>query len=169
MEKGPNSELPELVIQPLEDEAEARACARLMVESEPWITLRRDFETTLKLVADRSKEVYVARAGGKLAGHVVVNMQGPFAGYIQALVVAPELRDRGIGARLLRFAEKRIFRDSPNVFLCVSGFNTRAQEFYARLGYERIGELKNYVIAGESELLMRKTTGPKDKSPPRPV
>ena len=163
MAPGRNSEPEETVIQPLGDETEAQACARLMAESEPWITLRRDFESALKLVTDRTKEVYVARVNGKPAGHVVVNMEGPFAGYIQALVVAPELRDRGIGARLVRFAEQRIFRDSANVFLCVSGFNTRAQEFYARLGYERIGELKNYVVAGQSEFLMRKTTGPKDR------
>jgi len=152
----------EIVIRPLGEEAEARACALMMVESEPWITLRRDFESALGLVTDRTKEVYVARAGRELAGHVVVNMQGPFAGYIQALVVAPEWRGRGIGAQLLQFAEERIFRESPNVFLCVSGFNARAQKFYLRLGYEQIGELKDYVIAGESEFLMRKSMGPKD-------
>jgi ribosomal-protein-alanine N-acetyltransferase len=156
----------EVVIQPLNNESEARACARLMVETEPWITLRRDFESALGLVTDRTKEVYVARAGRELTGHVVVNMHGPFAGYIQALVVGPEWRGRGIGARLLSFAEERIFRESPNVFLCVSGFNEQAQRFYARLGYERIGELKNYVIAGESEFLMRKSTGPKSAFPP---
>ena len=149
----------EVVIQPLGDDAEARACARLMAETEPWITLRRDFESALVLVTDRMKEVYVARAGRKLTGHVVVNMHGPFAGYIQALVVGLEWRGRGIGARLLGFAEERIFRESPNVFLCVSGFNARAQQFYERLGYERIGELKDYVIGGESGLLMRKARG----------
>ncbi len=154
---------PEIVIEPLEGDAEARMCAAMMTESEPWITLRRDFETAYRLVSDRSKEVYVARAGRELAGHIVVNMEGPFAGYIQALVVVPDWRSQGVGARLLEFAEKRIFRDSPNVFLCVSGFNPRAQKFYARLGYERIGELKDYVIAGESEFLMRKSIGPKDQ------
>lgn len=152
----------EIVIERMEDEAEARVCAAMMVETEPWITLRRDFESAFKLVSDRTKEVYVARAGRELAGHIVVNMSGPFAGYIQALVVASQWRNQGIGAKLLGFAEQRIFRESPNVFLCVSGFNPRAQKFYARLGYERIGELKDYVIAGESEFLMRKSVGPKD-------
>ena len=157
----------DIAIQPLGEAAEARACAALMAESEPWITLQRDFEGALRLVMDRTKEVYVARAGRELARHVVVNMQGPFAGYIQALAVRPEWRNRRIGARLLGFAEERIFRESPNVFLCVSGFNTRAQTFYARLGYERIGELKDYVIAGESEILMRKSLGPKDSFQPK--
>ena len=151
-----------IVIERMAGEDEARICARMMVESEPWITLRRGFDVAFKFTSDPTKEVYVAREGKDLIGHIAVNMEGPFAGYIQALVVASELRDRGIGARLLQFAEKRIFRDSPNVFLCVSGFNPRAQRFYARLGYERIGELKDYVIAGESEFLMRKSVGPKD-------
>lgn len=151
-----------ITIEPLRDEAEARACAMMMVQTDPWITLRREFEHAFALVSDSSKEVYIARAGTTLIGHIVVNMQGPFAGYIQALVIGPEWRSRGIGARLVRFAEERIFRDSPNVFLCVSSFNKRAQQFYARLGYERIGELKDYVIPGASEFLMRKSIGPKD-------
>ena len=152
-----------IVIERMAGEDEARICARMMAESEPWITLRRGFDAALKLTADPAKEVYVARVGGELAGHIVVNMEGPFAGYIQALVVAMEWRGQGIGEQLLKFVEERIFRDSPNVFLCVSGFNPRAQKFYARLGYERIGELKNYVVAGESEFLMRKSIGPKDE------
>jgi ribosomal protein S18 acetylase RimI-like enzyme len=163
MMPGMSTDAAGILIQSLGDEAEVRACAAMMVASEPWITLRRDFDNALSLVTDRTKEVYVARMGNVLAGHVVVNMQGPFAGYIQALVVGPEWRSRGIGAKLLQFAEERIFQESPNVFLCVSGFNARAQAFYARLGYERIGELKDYVIAGESEFLMRKSIGPKDE------
>jgi [ribosomal protein S18]-alanine N-acetyltransferase len=157
----------EIVIERTQDETEARLCAAMMAESEPWITLRRDFNAAFHLTSDPTKEVYVARAGRELAGHIVVNMAGPFAGYIQALVVASPWRSRGIGAQLLKFAEQRIFQESPNVFLCVSGFNARAQQFYARLGYEQIGELKNYVIAGESEFLMRKSVGPKDEFQPQ--
>jgi ribosomal protein S18 acetylase RimI-like enzyme len=42
----------------------------------------------------------------------------------------------------------------------VSSFNPRARELYERLGYEFIGELKDYLVRGHSELLMRKTIGP---------
>ena len=161
------NDTPEIKIERLRDEAEARACAMLMVTTDSWITLKREFEQAFALVNDSAKEVYVARAGTALVGHIVVNMQGPFAGYIQALVIGPEWRNRGIGARLVRFAEERIFRDSPNVFLCVSSFNQRAQQFYARLGYERIGELRDYVIPGASEFLMRKSVGPKNGFQPR--
>lgn len=155
------------IIRPLQDAEETRACAELMAQSEPWITLRRDFEQSLNFLSDRTREFYVAHVGEILAGLVAVNMRGAFIGYIQALVVAPAWRSKGVGAQLMQFAEERIFRESPNVFLCVSGFNPRAQQFYHRLGYERIGELKDYVIAGSSEFLMRKSIGPRVGFQPR--
>jgi len=139
----------------------------MMVSTEPWITLKLGFADACKRLAEKEKEVYVMQMGGVLTGMVAVNMTGPFAGYIQALVVAADWRGRGIGSRLVRFAEERIFRDSPNVFMCVSSFNPRAQQLYARLGYERIGELKDYVIAGASEFLLRKSIGPKSTFQPQ--
>ena len=60
----------------------------------------------------------------------------------------------------MRFAEERIFTESPNVFLCVSSFNAEGERLYEREGYEMIGELKDYIVGGHSEILMRKTLGP---------
>ncbi len=151
----------QLIIERLRTTDEARACAEMMAKSEPWLTLKLDFAHAFELLSDPMKEVYLARLGGALAGHIALNMSGPFAGYIQVLAVAPEWRSRGIGAQLIQFAEQRIFRESPNVFLCVSGFNLRAQEFYACRRQERIGVLKNYVIGGASEFLLRKSIAPK--------
>ena len=39
-------------------------------------------------------------------------------------------------------------------------FNTDAQRLYERLGYQRVGELTDYIVAGYSEILLRKTIGP---------
>lgn len=147
-------------IKLLEHQDEARACAELMANSEPWLTLGRTFDDGLKLLSDAGKEVYVARDEKAVAGFIILDMCGAFRGYIQTIGVMSEWRGRGVGTRLIKFAEERIFRGSPNVFLCVSDFNTEAQKLYARLGYERIGELKDYVVSGHSEILMRKTIGP---------
>jgi [ribosomal protein S18]-alanine N-acetyltransferase len=153
-------EAPQVVIRPLQDAAEARICARVMADSEPWITLRRPYEEALNLVRDPVKEVYVATADRLVLGFIVLHLGCPFSGYIQTIAVVPEWRSRGIGRKLIEFAEERIFRESPNVFLCVSSFNSSAQRLYGRLGYERVGEFRDYVVAGYSEILMRKTTGP---------
>ncbi len=61
---------------------------------------------------------------------------------------------------MIAFAEERIFQNHPNVFLCVSSFNPDARRLYERLGYEYIGELKDFIVAGHSELIYRKTLGP---------
>jgi ribosomal protein S18 acetylase RimI-like enzyme len=74
--------------------------------------------------------------------------------------VAPAERGNGIGRRLMEHIEEGIFRTAPNVFLFVSDFNTSAQSFYERLGYRKVGELQDYLVAGRSELLMRKSRGP---------
>lgn len=149
-----------LEIRPLGTPAEAEACARMMAASEPWITLRRGYEACLRVVLDERRERHVAWAGDEVAGFVVLNLQGAFVGYVQTVCVAPGLRGRGVGTELLRFSEERIFRDHPNVFICVSDFNPGARRLYERVGYRLVGELVDYVVAGRSELLLRKTRGP---------
>ena len=149
-----------LTIGPLTSDADARECAHLMATSDPWITLGRGYEDSLRIVSDPTREVYVAKAHGELAGFLILSMTGPFVGYVQTLCVHPDHQRRGVGTLLLRFAEERIFRESPNVFLCVSSFNTDAKRLYHRLGYDVVGELTDYLVRGHSEILLRKTIGP---------
>ena len=132
----------------------------MMAASEPWITLGREFDACLAVVTNPERETYVALAGGEVAGFVVLCIRGAFVGYIQSVCVAPRSRGGGIGTALMRFAEARILRESPNVFLCVSSFNPDARRLYERLGYALVGELTDYIVAGHSELLYRKSVGP---------
>jgi ribosomal protein S18 acetylase RimI-like enzyme len=149
-----------MVIRPLAGPAEAAMCASLMAASEPWVTLRRSYEASLRMMTDPTREVSVAVRGADVVGFVIVCMTGAFVGYIQTVCVAPAERGRGLGTRLVRHAEERIFRESPNAFLCVSSFNPDARRFYERLGYETIGALADYLVQGHAEILMRKTRGP---------
>lgn len=139
---------------------EAQTCARLMADSEPWVTLRRTYDDSLKILSDPSREIYVAVRDAATVGFIILNMQGAFVGYIQTVCVAPEWRGESIGSILLKFAEQRILSETPNVFMCVSSFNREAQRLYERLGYEIVGELRDYIVAGHSEILLRKTVAP---------
>lgn len=149
-----------VAIRALSGEEEARRCASMMCSTEPWITIGRNFDQSLKIVSDPAREVYVAENNGRIDGFIILNMRGAFVGYIQTVCVDPTARGSGLGTQLVQFAEERIFKETPNVFLCVSSFNPRARQLYERLGYALIGELKDYLIRGYSELLMRKTIGP---------
>jgi ribosomal-protein-alanine N-acetyltransferase len=149
-----------LEIRKLTTAHEALRCAEMMCSTEPWITIGRSRDQCLAAVQDPTREVYLAYQGEALRGFIIVNMRGAFIGYIQTICVDAAARGGGIGSRLVRFAEERIFAVTPNVFLCVSSFNPRARALYERLGYELVGELKDYVIPSASELLMRKSIGP---------
>lgn len=149
----------ELLIRRMEGPAEAEACARLMCSTEPWLTIGRAYDECHEAVTDPAREVYVAVRDDEIAGFIVLLLQGAFIGYIQAICVAPAARAQGIGTRLIDFAESRIWRVSPNVFLCVSDFNPRARALYERRGYQLVGALNDYLIRGHAELLMRKTRG----------
>lgn len=133
-------------------------CARLMAGSEPWITLGQNLELCRQKVARPGTELFVAEdgRGQELAGFILLVPYG-FAGspYINSIAVASEAKGRDVGANLLRFAEKH-FAGRGQIFLLVSSFNSRAQKFYRREGYEYVGELKDYILAGHSELIFEK-------------
>lgn len=147
------------LIEPVRFAADREACAQLMSSSEPWITLGRDYDRCLIIVSDPGRELFVARTGTDVIGFILLNMHGPFPGYIQTVCVAESARGGGVGSQLVAHAEARIGRVSPNVFLCVSSFNPGAKRLYERLGYEFVGTLTNYLIEGHDELLYRKTVG----------
>jgi [ribosomal protein S18]-alanine N-acetyltransferase len=152
-------EAEKLFIRPMQGSIEPEQCARMMVSEEPWIRFGTSYEACLRRMHDPSKEIYVAESDAQIVGFVIVNIQGTFIGYIQTVCVAAEQRGRGIGTKLIEWAETRIFQESPNVFICVSSFNQDAHRLYERLGYSVVGELQDYIIKGYSELLLRKTQG----------
>ena len=147
-------------IEPLITEAQRDVCARIMAESDPWLTLGQTYEQSLRLMLMPDREIYVALEGEAVAGFAILSMQGILAGYLQTLAVAAPLRGQGVGTKLMSHIETRVFGDKPNVFLFVSSFNTPAQQFYAALGYETIGIVHEFLVKGHDEILMRKTIGP---------
>ena len=152
--------MPPCKIHLLADDADAQACSALMASSDPWLTLGYGYETLLRTMRAAGREIYLAHAAGQLTGFIILNLQGTFVGYIQTICIAAEFRGQGCGSQLVAFAEERIFRDHPNVFLCVSSFNHSARKLYESLGYGQVGELTDFLVAGHSEILMRKTRGP---------
>jgi ribosomal protein S18 acetylase RimI-like enzyme len=149
-----------LLIKPAMDPEILYECARMMSGSEPWITLGMDFEYCVKAFEGDFKEVFFAEFEKELAGFVIMQTQGSFKGYIQTICITESWRGKGFGTEMLRFCENRILTYSPNVFICVSSFNKGAIHLYEEFGFERVGELENFVKKGFTELLYRKTVGP---------
>src|SRR5579859_6114273 len=109
-------------IRTFETTADAEWAAAIMANSEPWMTLGTGYEHSLRLLNNDARERYLAEVSGEPAGFLVISMQGAFVGYIQLVGVAANFRGQGVGRSLIEFAEQRIFRETPNVFICVSDF-----------------------------------------------
>jgi ribosomal protein S18 acetylase RimI-like enzyme len=138
---------------------EAAECAQFMVSSEPWVTLKVPLQGAVSMLSDPNREVYAVHDDRGVAGFVVIDMRGLVCGYIQILCVRPDRRGQGVGSKLIAWAEKRISRDSPNAFICVSSFNTGARRLYERLGFEVVGVLRGLIVPEHDEFLLRKTRG----------
>jgi ribosomal-protein-alanine N-acetyltransferase len=151
---------PELNIRRVSTREENLSCAELMAGSEPWITLGMDRDHVVNIFNDPLNEVFAAYIGEALVGTMVIQTKGAFTGYLKSIVVKPEWRGKKLGKQMMAFIEKEIFSTCANLFLCVSSFNREAQRFYERLGYEKIGVLKNYLVEGHDEILMRKSIAP---------
>jgi ribosomal protein S18 acetylase RimI-like enzyme len=131
-------------------------CARIMAATDPWITLGRDVASCAATLRRPGTDLLVARQVADRVGFVLVAATG-LAGspYVAAIAVAPDARGRGVGAAMIRCAERRV-PGARNLFLCVSDFNAAARAFYARLGFQQVGVLDDYVIEGHAEILLRK-------------
>ena len=131
-------------------------CASLMASNEPWITLRRHLEDCRAALVRPGTELFVARDEKLPVGFILLASYG-LAGspYITSIAVAENARGHGVGSQLLRFAEE-YFAGRGSIFLLVSSFNQGAQHFYRQHGYEFVGELKDYVVAGHSEFILHK-------------
>jgi len=148
------------VIRLTEYSHDFECCAKMMVKSDPWITLGIGYEQCLKAFEGSSKEIWVIEADHEIAGFVILQMGGTFRGYIQTICVDDVYRGKGLGKKLLHFCEERILQISPNLFICVSSFNVGAIRLYLEFGFTLVGQLDNFVKEGFTELLLRKTVGP---------
>jgi ribosomal protein S18 acetylase RimI-like enzyme len=98
----------------------------------PWNDPHKDIARKLTV----QRELFlVGEMGGRLVATVMAGFDG-HRGWVNYLAVAPELRGRGIGARLMKVIEEKFTAAGcPKVNLLVRAGNTAVLEFYRRLGY----------------------------------
>ena len=150
------SDAPAVSIRPAST-ADRDWAAQLMAGSEPWITLGRTIDTCRVICQNPEYVVFIAHRGDTRYGFVLLHRRGVVGSpYLATIAVEERFRCQGIGRRLIEFAEDYFRPHARHIFLCVSSFNPRAKQLYERLGYEHIGELKDYLIEGASEHLMHK-------------
>jgi [ribosomal protein S18]-alanine N-acetyltransferase len=150
----------QFIITQTTEEYKISICANMMSATEPWSRYGMDYNKCLKAFEGDFKEIYVLEMENRVVGFVILQISGTFKGYIQSICVSEPYRGRGVGKMLLGFCEKRILKISPNLFICVSSFNKGAIKLYYEFGFILVGELKDLIKEGFTEILLRKTYGP---------
>ncbi len=137
------------------------ACARIMAENRLWQRYHVTPDTALarfEKAFNEKASILVAVFANRTVGFCWYHPKGAFnrSGYIQLIGVDPDCKGQGIGKRLMLAAEEIVALVSDDMFLTVSDFNTSAQAFYQKLGYDFVGEIPNYVQPNITEKIMRK-------------
>lgn len=96
------------------------------------------------------------RRDGQLIGAAVVTWPWLHGPYLQFLGLMPGHQGSGAGAAVLAWMEREAGPATRNLWLCVSGINTRARAFYERHGYRHVATLDALAADGMDEMLMRK-------------
>lgn len=108
--------------------------------------LRRDDPALRRLVLERD---------GRPAGMMALRapwLRGP---YIELLAVMPDHQGGGLGRAMVEWAAAQA-AGAPNLWACVSAFNTSARAFYASAGFEEVAPLPDLVAPGQDEILLRR-------------
>ena len=151
--------LSELAIEPA-GPSDSEWCARLMATADPWRTLGRGYQDCIERCCQPDYALLVAHSAGVPRGFLLLHPNGVAGSpYIAAIATAADARGQGVGTALLDRAEAWYPR-ARHIFLCVSSFNPRARRLYERRGYAAVGEFRDYVIEGASEILMHKRLVP---------
>lgn len=109
-----------------------------------------------RLVADLGSDVYVALLEERLVGFIHVTYARQLAdaprGRVEALVVAPEARGRGVGASLAALARRRAERRGcHDLSYCSTPSTLRAGTFLTRQGWRSDGEVFRLELADSVE------------------
>ncbi len=102
----------------------------------------------------------VAEIGGVVIGMAVGELERKehkLVGHVWTIEVLPPYRNRGIGRRLLEALESELkARGAVECYLEVRTDNKPALHLYEKLGYERLGVLRDYYGRGRDGYFMRK-------------
>ena len=104
--------------------------------------------------------VLVAVDDGEIAGMawLISTRALDRSAYLRLLLVAEGRQSRGLGASLLARAEREVrSAGARHLVMLVTRSNRRAQAFYERHGYKRVGDLPGFVRPGIAESLYLKS------------
>jgi len=139
----------------------AQDCIGCVKHSELWDAYYKSNplveDSIIKVINKR--QIYVAlNKNDNCIGFMGIINNGCFGrfSYLAILAIKKRYRSKGIGKQLIQKFEDTGFQKADRVFILVSDFNKKAQTFYKRLGYKKVGNIPDLFKKGISENILVK-------------
>ena len=146
------------------EEKYVTVCADILQNTEIGTVYFSDYKKTVDLLlrALEQRELFVALNDNEdCLGFMYFVPKGVFGNYpyLHIIAVKEECRNLGIGKQLIKYFEENSSNySSTKYFLTVDDFNPQARKLYESLGYQCVGELKDFYKNGITSYIMMKET-----------
>lgn len=144
-------------LRPLEKE-HCISCAHILASMDPWRSLGYRPEALTRYLSrtDPALARYVIAVEGETAGVICIRYPWLMGSFLEVLAVFAPFQGRGIGKEVILWIEHLTHKACRNVWTTVSGENVSGQRFYAAMGFLEVAVLKDLILSGRNEILLRK-------------
>ena len=141
--------------------ADFPALVGILSTTEAWTSYGINYDMAIGLFNEMEDAIYIAEIDNKVIGFITlrINGVGNIGAYIRMIAAAEGCRGQGVGSAMLNYVNEIASKKMPNLFLICSLENLGAQRFYVKMGFQKIGILKNLVVKDRDEILFRKKLG----------
>lgn len=135
--------------------------ATIISTTKAWTCFGIDYDKAVELFKNMEDTIYIAENKEETVGFITlrINGVGNIGAYVRMVAVAEGFRGQGIGRKMIEYVSEIASQDISNLFLICSVENKKAQDFYEKAGFERVGVMKDLVVKGHDEILYRKNFG----------
>lgn len=116
------------------------------------MTQERALKMFQRALKNPQAQVWIAEVKGEIVGFIFFAAEGAFlrSTYLRLIGVSSAHLRAGVGKKLMKKMEALALRPH-GIFLLVTRTNRKARAFYSRLGYKKVGILRDYILKGVDE------------------
>lgn len=149
-----------LLLGPIGDDVEALAAGVAAID--PWAANAVSVESMRERMLRPWPATYrfALRLDGRLVGYLALRhpfMRGP---YVETIALFPEAQRRGYARRVVDWMAREVEGEAANLWLSVTEWNAAARAAYAAMGFVEVGPMPDLVVAGQTEIFLRKVLAP---------
>jgi ribosomal protein S18 acetylase RimI-like enzyme len=138
---------------------EAIIVSQSLVKMEPWRTLGYSADTLSNYLL-RSDDLlyrYALVDSEKIVGVLCVRYPWLRGACLELLAIFPSQQGKGSGREVINWLESELRENNlRNLWTLVASFNLEARHFYEKVGFVEVGQFDDFIVAGYTELLLRK-------------